>query len=58
MLYEVITKPPFALMLPEFRKPNLQTVAIQLLGRAKVFLYRAGTVIFTVAIVVWRNNFV
>ena len=46
-------KPPFALMLPEFRRPNLQTVFFQLLGRAKVFLYRAGTVIFTVAIVVW-----
>jgi ferrous iron transport protein B len=46
-------KPPFALMLPEFRKPNLRTVAIQLLGRARVFLRRAGTVIFVVAIVVW-----
>jgi len=46
-------KPPFALMLPEFRRPNLQTVFIQLLGRAKVFLYRAGTVIFAVAVIVW-----
>jgi ferrous iron transport protein B len=46
-------KPPFALMLPEFRRPNLQTVLFQLLGRVKVFLYRAGTVIFTVAVVVW-----
>jgi ferrous iron transport protein B len=46
-------KPPFALMLPEFRRPNLQTVLYQLLGRVKVFLYRAGTVIFTVAVVVW-----
>jgi ferrous iron transport protein B len=46
-------KPPFALMLPEFRKPNLQTVLMQLLGRAKVFLQRAGTVIFTVAVIVW-----
>ncbi|HEY5643316.1 MAG TPA: ferrous iron transport protein B [Woeseiaceae bacterium] len=46
-------KPPFALMLPEFRKPNLQTVLIQLLGRAKVFLRRAGTVIFMVAVVIW-----
>lgn len=46
-------KPPFALMLPEFRRPNLQTVLIQLLGRAKVFLYRAGTVIFVVAVIVW-----
>ncbi len=46
-------KPPFALMLPEFRRPNFRTVLMQLLGRAKVFLYRAGTVIFTVAVVVW-----
>ncbi len=46
-------KPPFALMLPEFRRPNLQTVAMQLLGRVKVFLYRAGTVIFVVAVIVW-----
>ena len=46
-------KPPFALMLPEFRRPNLRTVLMQLLGRAKVFLYRAGTVIFTVAVIVW-----
>ena len=46
-------KPPFALMLPEFRRPNLQTVLIQLMGRARVFLYRAGTVIFAVAVVVW-----
>jgi ferrous iron transport protein B len=46
-------KPPFALMLPEFRRPNVQTVLMQLLGRAKVFLYRAGTVIFSVAVIVW-----
>ncbi|MGB5738898.1 MAG: ferrous iron transport protein B, partial [Woeseia sp.] len=46
-------KPPFALMLPEFRRPNLRTVAYQLYGRAKVFLRRAGTVIFTVAVIVW-----
>jgi ferrous iron transport protein B len=46
-------KPPFALMLPEFRRPNLQTVMIQLLGRAKVFLKRAGTVIFAVAVIIW-----
>ena len=46
-------KPPFALMLPEFRRPNLQTVGIQLLGRIKVFLRRAGTVIFAVTVIVW-----
>jgi len=46
-------KPPFALMLPEFRRPNLQTVLMQLYTRAKIFLYRAGTVIFAVAVLVW-----
>lgn len=46
-------KPTFALMLPEFRRPNVQTVLVQLLGRAKIFLKRAGTVIFAVAVVVW-----
>ena len=46
-------KPTFALMLPEFRKPNLRTVLMQLWGRAKVFLYRAGTVIFSVAVIIW-----
>ena len=46
-------KPPFALMLPEFRRPNLRTVGMQLMSRAKVFLYRAGTVIFSVAVIVW-----
>lgn len=46
-------KPPFSLALPEFRWPNLQTVFIKLLQRARVFLKRAGTVIFSVAIIVW-----
>jgi ferrous iron transport protein B len=46
-------KPQFALALPEFRWPNPQTVLIKLLDRAKIFLRRAGTVIFTVAVIVW-----
>jgi ferrous iron transport protein B len=46
-------KPAFMLALPEFRWPNLQTVLIKLMDRAWVFLKRAGTVIFTVAVVVW-----
>jgi len=50
-------KPPFALMLPAFRRPNVRTVLIQLLGRAKVFLYRAGTVIFAVAVIVWALSY-
>ncbi len=43
----------FALMLPEFRMPNLQTVSIQLLARVKIFLRRAGTMIFAVTVLVW-----
>jgi ferrous iron transport protein B len=46
-------KPHFALALPEFRWPNPQTVFIKLLERARVFLKRAGTVIFVVSIIVW-----
>jgi len=46
-------KPHFMLALPDFRRPNLQTVLIKLLDRAKIFLKRAGTVIFTVAVIVW-----
>jgi ferrous iron transport protein B len=46
-------KPQFVLALPEFRRPNLQTVLLKLLDRARVFLRRAGTVIFSVAVVVW-----
>jgi len=46
-------KPHFMLALPEFRTPNLQTVAIKLYDRGRIFLKRAGTVIFVVAILVW-----
>lgn len=46
-------KPRFMLALPEFRRPNLQTVAIKLYDRGRIFLKRAGTVIFAVAIGVW-----
>ncbi len=46
-------KPQFMLALPDFRRPNLQTVMIKLMDRAKIFLKRAGTVIFTVAVIVW-----
>ncbi|MEO1033978.1 MAG: ferrous iron transport protein B [Pseudomonadota bacterium] len=50
-------KPSFALLIPEFRRPNLQTVGLQLLSRARVFLRRAGTVIFAVAVIVWALGY-
>ncbi|HEY5623892.1 MAG TPA: ferrous iron transport protein B [Gammaproteobacteria bacterium] len=45
--------PAFILTLPEFHVPNIQTVLMKLIDRARIFLRRAGTVIFTVAIIVW-----
>ena len=46
-------KPAFVLALPEFHIPNPRTVLMKLLDRARVFLRRAGTVIFAVAVIVW-----
>jgi len=46
-------KPTFMLSMPEFRWPNFRNVIIKLIDRARVFLKRAGTVIFVVAVVVW-----
>jgi ferrous iron transport protein B len=49
--------PTFILALPEFRLPNVRTVAMKLLDRVRVFLHRAGTVIFAVAVVVWALTY-
>jgi len=45
--------PSFILALPEFHLPSPRTVLFKLLDRARIFLRRAGTVIFSVAVVVW-----
>ncbi len=45
--------PSFLIELPPYRWPNLRSVLIKLAERAKQFLKRAGTVIFTVAVVIW-----
>ena len=49
--------PTFILALPEFRMPNFRNVATKLLDRVRVFLGRAGTVIFAVAVVVWALTY-
>lgn len=46
-------RPTFFLGLPDFRWPNWRSVLIKLADRARVFLRRAGTIIFAVAVVVW-----
>jgi ferrous iron transport protein B len=46
-------RPAFILSLPEYRMPDIRSVLVKLLDRARVFLRRAGTIIFTVAVIVW-----
>ena len=43
----------FLLEMPPYRVPNIRSMSIKLYARAKIFLRRAGTVIFSVAIVIW-----
>jgi len=50
-------RPAFILALPEYRMPNLQSVLVKLLDRARIFLRRAGTVIFLVAVIVWSLSY-
>jgi len=45
--------PTFLIELPPYRLPSLRSVAIKLWARVKIFLSRAGTIIFSVAVVVW-----
>ncbi|MCE7902317.1 MAG: ferrous iron transport protein B [Gammaproteobacteria bacterium PRO9] len=45
--------PTFMIELPPYRWPNWKSVLLKLAGRGKIFLVRAGTVIFGVAIVIW-----
>ena len=44
---------PFVLEMPPYRMPTLRSLGIRLYDRSKIFLHRAGTVILTVAIVLW-----
>jgi ferrous iron transport protein B len=43
----------FMLEMPPYRWPTVRSLALRLVDRSKVFLYRAGTVILGVAIVIW-----
>ena len=43
----------FLMELPPYRIPSPKTLALRLLDRSKIFLQRAGRVIFVVAIVLW-----
>jgi ferrous iron transport protein B len=45
--------PPFMLELPDYKLPRLRSIAIGLLMRAKIFLKRAGTTIFSMMVLIW-----
>jgi len=44
---------PFVLEMPPYRRPTLRALGARLLDRGKVFLWRAGTVILAIAILMW-----
>ena len=43
----------FLMELPPYRIPSPRTLALRLLDRSKIFLRRAGRIIFTVTVVLW-----
>ena len=45
--------PPFMLELPDYKLPQLRSVAIGLYTRAMMFLKRAGTTIFSMMVLIW-----
>jgi len=44
---------PFLLEIPAYRWPTVQSLGLRLYDRAKVFLYRAGTIILLVSVLLW-----
>ncbi len=43
----------FMMELPPYRIPSLKSIGLRLLDRSKIFLNRAGKIIFTVTVVLW-----
>jgi ferrous iron transport protein B len=44
---------PFMLELPDYKLPRLKSIAIGIYTRAKMFLARAGTTIFSMMVLIW-----
>ncbi|MFY9955504.1 ferrous iron transporter B [Bradyrhizobium sp.] len=47
------TPAPFMLELPDYKMPRLKSIAIGVYTRAKMFLQRAGTTIFSMMVLIW-----
>jgi len=44
---------PFMLELPDYKMPRLRSIGIGIFTRAKMFLQRAGTTIFSMMVLIW-----
>ncbi|MFB9266240.1 ferrous iron transporter B [Bradyrhizobium erythrophlei] len=44
---------PFMLELPDYKMPRLRSIVIGVFTRAKMFLYRAGTTILSMMVLIW-----
>ena len=44
---------PFVMEMPPYRVPTLRSIGLRLYDRTKIFVRRIGTVILTVAVVLW-----
>jgi ferrous iron transport protein B len=44
---------PFMLELPDYKMPRVRSIAIGIYTRAKMFLQRAGTTIFSMMVLIW-----
>ncbi len=53
MVWQHIPPEPFMLELPDYKIPNAQAIFLGVAQRAKAFLYRAGTTITAMMIVIW-----
>jgi ferrous iron transport protein B len=45
--------PPFMLELPDYKLPRPRSILMGLYARAKMFLLRAGTTIFSMMVIIW-----
>ncbi|MBS0979185.1 ferrous iron transport protein B [Acetobacter thailandicus] len=46
-------EPPLLMELPNYRLPGLQSLAIELWQRARIFLSRVGSIIVTLSVIMW-----
>src|SRR3981081_3127351 len=52
-LWQEHETPPFMLELPDYKLPRPRAIAMGLYTRAKMFLHRAGTTIFSMMVLIW-----